>query len=235
MRIQEQVCHSLLQVIFPTQGSNPGLLHCRQILYQLNQDGKIHLNVLAPAESQSCFPSPVFFETLFPEEQRSNSSPAPPPTDSEQSPNTPAVSSLRFLHLQPAPRNPWGSTDAALDPELVLQQQRSHLWKEFKLQISWKFPGSLKVRTGSFHGCGPGSVPGQRTKIPQAPPCSQKIKNVPLGSYIVWLKTCESFVSEASLPVLTMVKSQHWPAYGSWLSHSVPSGLATKLQCHLHP
>ena len=27
---------SLLQGIFPTQGSNPGLPHCRQILYQLN-------------------------------------------------------------------------------------------------------------------------------------------------------------------------------------------------------
>ena len=25
--------HTLLQGIFPTQGSNPGLLHCRQILY----------------------------------------------------------------------------------------------------------------------------------------------------------------------------------------------------------
>ena len=25
-------CHALLQRIFPTQGSNPGLLHCRQIL-----------------------------------------------------------------------------------------------------------------------------------------------------------------------------------------------------------
>ena len=28
--------HSLLQGIFPTQGSNPGLLHCRQILYCLS-------------------------------------------------------------------------------------------------------------------------------------------------------------------------------------------------------
>ena len=27
---------SLLQGIFPTQGSNPGLLHCRRILYQLS-------------------------------------------------------------------------------------------------------------------------------------------------------------------------------------------------------
>ena len=30
---------SLLQGIFPTQGSNPGLLHCRQILYQLSHKG----------------------------------------------------------------------------------------------------------------------------------------------------------------------------------------------------
>ena len=29
--------HSLLQGIFPTQESNPGLLHCRQILYGLSQ------------------------------------------------------------------------------------------------------------------------------------------------------------------------------------------------------
>ena len=30
---------SLFQGIFPTQGSNPGLLHCRQILYCLNHQG----------------------------------------------------------------------------------------------------------------------------------------------------------------------------------------------------
>ena len=29
-------CHFLLQGIFLTQGSNPGLLHCRQILYHLS-------------------------------------------------------------------------------------------------------------------------------------------------------------------------------------------------------
>ena len=37
-------CHTLLQGIFPTQGSNPGLPHCRQILYvwppaKLSRDG----------------------------------------------------------------------------------------------------------------------------------------------------------------------------------------------------
>ena len=31
--------HSLLQEIVPTQGSNPGLLHCRRILYQLSHKG----------------------------------------------------------------------------------------------------------------------------------------------------------------------------------------------------
>ena len=29
-------CHALLQEIFPTQGLNPGLLHCRRILYHLS-------------------------------------------------------------------------------------------------------------------------------------------------------------------------------------------------------
>ena len=32
-------CHSLLQGIFSTQGSNPGLLHGRQILYHLSHEG----------------------------------------------------------------------------------------------------------------------------------------------------------------------------------------------------
>ena len=31
--------HSLLQGIFPTQGSNPVLLHCRQILYRRSHQG----------------------------------------------------------------------------------------------------------------------------------------------------------------------------------------------------
>ena len=39
-------CHFLLQVVFPTQGLNPGLLHCRWSLYKLSHQGthfKIHL------------------------------------------------------------------------------------------------------------------------------------------------------------------------------------------------
>ena len=32
-------CHFLFHQIFPNQGSNPGLLHCRQMLYRLSHQG----------------------------------------------------------------------------------------------------------------------------------------------------------------------------------------------------
>ena len=38
-RILELVAISFSRGMFPTQGSNPGLLHCRQILYQLSYKG----------------------------------------------------------------------------------------------------------------------------------------------------------------------------------------------------
>ena len=41
-------CQALLQGVFPTQGSNPGLLHCRQILYHLNHQGSpIPIQIMA--------------------------------------------------------------------------------------------------------------------------------------------------------------------------------------------
>ena len=39
-RILEWVASALLQGIFPTQGLNPGLLYCRQILYSLSHQGR---------------------------------------------------------------------------------------------------------------------------------------------------------------------------------------------------
>ena len=46
-------CHSLLQGIFPTQGSNLGLLHCRQIHYWQSPQGKPQNSLLS---SNLCFP-----------------------------------------------------------------------------------------------------------------------------------------------------------------------------------
>ena len=39
-------CHALLQGIFPTQGSNPGIPHCRRIVYQLSHKGSPHIKYL---------------------------------------------------------------------------------------------------------------------------------------------------------------------------------------------
>jgi len=36
---------SLLQGLFPTQGLNSGLLHCRQTLYQLSHKGRPEVNL----------------------------------------------------------------------------------------------------------------------------------------------------------------------------------------------
>ena len=40
-------CHALFQGTFPTQGSNPGLLHCRQILYCLSHQGSPRMEWVA--------------------------------------------------------------------------------------------------------------------------------------------------------------------------------------------
>ena len=56
--------HSLLQGIFPAQGSNPGHPHCRWILYQLSHMGS--LTILKPEQDHlqekspfhPCFPRP---------------------------------------------------------------------------------------------------------------------------------------------------------------------------------
>ena len=49
---------SLSLLIFPTQGSNPGLLHCRQLLYQLSHQGspRILKWVAYPFSSRSSRP-----------------------------------------------------------------------------------------------------------------------------------------------------------------------------------
>ena len=50
--------HSLLQGIFPTRGSNPGLLHCRQILYHLSHQGSPRiLEWIAYPFPQGIFPT----------------------------------------------------------------------------------------------------------------------------------------------------------------------------------
>ena len=46
-------CHALLQGIFPTQGLNPGLPHCRCILYLLSHQGSTDPTPAAAAAAKS--------------------------------------------------------------------------------------------------------------------------------------------------------------------------------------
>ena len=50
---------SFLQGAFPTQGSNPGLPHCRQILYQLSHKGSPRILDVWPILSPVDLPNPV--------------------------------------------------------------------------------------------------------------------------------------------------------------------------------
>ena len=40
--------------VFPTQGSNPGLLHCRQILYQLSSQGTLNFFYILQFKPEFC-------------------------------------------------------------------------------------------------------------------------------------------------------------------------------------
>ena len=54
----------LLQGNFPTQRSNPGLPHCRRILYQLNHKGSLTIEFLKGILLQFCFV--LFFKSFSP-------------------------------------------------------------------------------------------------------------------------------------------------------------------------
>ena len=54
-------CHFLLQGIFLTQGSNPGLLHCRQALYRLSHQGSLPSIRVFSNESALCIRWPKYW------------------------------------------------------------------------------------------------------------------------------------------------------------------------------
>ena len=60
-------CHSLLQGIFPTQGSNPGLSHCGWILYHLSHQGSPkNTGVGSLSLLQGIFPTQELNQGLLP-------------------------------------------------------------------------------------------------------------------------------------------------------------------------
>ena len=55
-------CHFLLQGNFLIQGLNPGLLHCRQILYRLSHQGRVFMF------RTSLIDSYFWFSSIYPQE-----------------------------------------------------------------------------------------------------------------------------------------------------------------------
>ena len=55
---------SFLQGIFPTQGSSPGLPHCRRTLYQLSHKGSLFL-IKSCKTFQICPPHPFIYRSYF--------------------------------------------------------------------------------------------------------------------------------------------------------------------------
>ena len=51
-------CRALLQGIFPTQGLNPGLPHCRRILYHLSHQGSPRILEWVASPSPGDLPNP---------------------------------------------------------------------------------------------------------------------------------------------------------------------------------
>ena len=76
-------CHFLLQGIFPTQGSNQGLLHCRQTLYPLSHQG-------SPCYTISQFSRSVVSDSLRPHASQHARSPCPSPTPGVHSNSRPS-------------------------------------------------------------------------------------------------------------------------------------------------
>ena len=76
MEFSRQVdCHFLLQGIFPAQGSNRGLLHCRQILYHLSHQGSPSGSLKTGSKNMSFLCSEVTVLTVVYKPFSSSSSP----------------------------------------------------------------------------------------------------------------------------------------------------------------
>ena len=102
-------CHFLLQGIFPTQGSNSGLLHCRQTLYRLSLQGSLYFAPI-PCTLKSISSEFCFYNCKKKQKQQPHSSyeighPVTPPLVLQRTSSDPFLAwfarpSLRLSHSQ---------------------------------------------------------------------------------------------------------------------------------------
>ena len=82
-------CHGLFQGIFPTQGSNPNLLHCRWILYCLSHQGSPCCPEEEPEAQRGPLEASVTKQGML--------------SDSSSSLKAPQEQGLGLLHVVPPP------------------------------------------------------------------------------------------------------------------------------------
>ena len=134
--------HSFLQEIFPTQGSNLGLLHCRQIVYHLSHQGRP-----SASEGSQCMPSPnmpLWHKNYF---------------ELKAFEKTPGSISSSWSQWNSIPYALWGFPGDAIGKESACQCRR-HKRRRF---VAWigKIPWRSKWQsTPAFL---PGGVHGQRS------------------------------------------------------------------------
>ena len=85
--LQARILDSLLQGNVPTQGSNPGLLHCRWILYQLSHQGSPRILEWVRSDQISLS---VMSNSLRPHESQHARPPCPSPTPGVHSDSCPS-------------------------------------------------------------------------------------------------------------------------------------------------
>ena len=132
-------CHSILQRIFPTQGSKPGLPHCRQILYHLShrEDSHVQYNDLQFVKIILC----IFHVSLL-----KKTGATPEPTQILPTPLGELHSSYSFCRWWAAGQLPLSSSGClrSLGPQSIPGgQKRSVLRKGRVLR-----PDSLLLRKG---------------------------------------------------------------------------------------
>ena len=117
-------CYVLLQRIFPTQGSNPGLPHCRRILYQLSYQGSPWGGLFPPTPTPRSSGQKLSVLAYQPSSMALQTDPHSSPAPTSHKPSSPKTSG--FLRRS---RNPKQSVE--LEVSVPAKNSESTVWTRF--------------------------------------------------------------------------------------------------------
>ena len=145
-------CHSFLQAIFLTQGSNPGLPHWRQILSHLIHQGSprsciLFLKGVDLKKNVKCVLKPMELASIIPDRYRllvlRQTASLPHPLWGS--------SGLCHSHPTAQPHPP--QTSQALAPSPTSSLTVPTAWSASPTHFSWRGPGEMRSSLGPPPGC----------------------------------------------------------------------------------